>query len=66
MLNLNANMEGLFHVKHESKNLETRKIHKRKKNHHSFIVLKIKKTKSRIFTQNMSQMILNKLNAFRL
>jgi len=65
MLNLNANMEGLFHVKHESKNLETRKIHKRN-NHHSFIVLKIKKTKSRIFTQNMSQMVLNKLNAFRL
>ena len=65
MLNLNANMEGLFHVKHESKNLETRKIHKRN-NHHSFIVLKIKKTKSRIFTQNISQMTLNKLNAFRL
>ena len=31
MLAPNANMEGLFHVKHESKNLETRKIHKRKK-----------------------------------
>ena len=30
MLNLNANIEGWFHVKHESKNLETRKIHEEK------------------------------------
>ena len=56
MLNLNANMEGLFHVKHESKNLETRKIHKRN-NHHSFIVLKIKKDqKSDLYSEHESDL----------
>lgn len=54
MLNLNANMEGLFHVKHESKNLETRKIHKRKKPSFIYCFENKKDQKSDLYSEHES------------
>ena len=63
MLNLSSNMEGLFHVKHESKNLETRKQEYTKEITIIHLLFENKKTISRIFTRNIAQVT---LNAFRL